>query len=109
MYGNSAAVCGEAASSHPKTGNICMNKLQRFWARPAVALGLVIFSSLLLQAQQENSSAVNEDVVIRQLNYTARISKDAFVITVMRGDETVFQTGGPQDAAMNLDFVRDGK
>ena len=85
-----------------------MNKLQRFWARSACALALMILCSPMLQAQ-EKGSAVNEDVVIREPNYTARISKDAFMITVKRGDETVFETGGPHDAAMNLDFTKDGK
>src|SRR5262249_19863931 len=85
-----------------------MNKLHKA-TRSAFAFGLIIVFNLLLVAQSGNNSSVNEDVVIREPNYTARISKDAFIITVTRGDETVFQTGGPQDAAMHLDFTKDGK
>lgn len=86
-----------------------MNKSQRVGVRIAFAFSLMFFLSLMLQAQQDNNSAVNEDIVIARPSYAVRISKDAFIITVTRGDETVFQTGGPQDAAMNLDFTKDGK
>jgi alpha-glucosidase (family GH31 glycosyl hydrolase) len=86
-----------------------MNKLQRCRARSVFALGLALFFSLMLEAQSDHNSSMSDDVVIQEPNYTARISRSAFIITVTRGGETVFLTGGPQDAAMNLDFTKDGK
>ncbi|HZR29958.1 MAG TPA: glycoside hydrolase family 31 protein [Terriglobales bacterium] len=85
-----------------------MNNSQTFGIRFLCTLALIIVFNPMLYGQQDTNS-ITEDVVIREPNYVARISKDAFIITMTRGDETVFQTGGPQDAAMNLDFVKDGK
>lgn len=85
-----------------------MNSLPMLMARPLCVLSLIILVSRTLCGQPGTSTAT-EDVVIRESNYVARISKDAFIITLTRGNETVFQTGGPADAAMNLDFVKDGK
>src|SRR6266852_7857668 len=92
-----------------KQENFTMNNSRKFGVRRLCVLSLMTFFSLMLPAQQDNNSTVSEDVVIRETNYSARISKDAFIITVSRGDEVVFQTGGPQDSATNLDSSKDGR
>jgi len=85
-----------------------MNSIPLLVARLLSLLSFIILSSNVL-CGQTGAPAVPEDVILRESNYVARISKDAFVITLTRGKETVFQSGGPEDAAMNLDFVQDGK
>ena len=85
-----------------------MNRIPLLVARLLSLLSFIILSSNVLCGQM-GAPTVAEDVMLRESNYVARISKDAFVITLTRGNETVFQSGGPEDAAMNLDFVKDGK
>ena len=58
---------------------------------------------------QVDTPKATEDVVIRMGNYLTRISKDTFVISVSRGEELIFETGRPGDAATSLEFSRDEK
>lgn len=87
---------------------LSMQIRQSWWSTLAILFILFAFS-LPLNAQQAPDVDVTEDLIIREPEYVARISKDAFVITISRGNETIFETAGPGDAAMSLDFEKDGK
>src|SRR5690348_17629847 len=69
----------------------------------------VLLLSQLSLAQSTEKIKPTEDLVLRTANYVARVSKDAFWISIQRGNELVFETGRPGDPATSLEFTKDDK
>jgi len=83
----------------------------RFNRPVSLLLGITLLLTVIvpLAYGQTDTPKATEDIVIRMANYVARISKDAFVISITRGDELIFETGRGGDAATSLEFLRDEK
>src|SRR5260370_39426487 len=79
MYGDLAPRGAEFRVHILKQEKFTMNNSRKFGVRRFCVLSLTIFFSLMLGAQQDNNSTVSEDVLIHEANYSARISKDAFI------------------------------
>ena len=83
----------------------------RFNRPVSLLLGITLLLTVIvpLAYGQTDTPKATEDIVIRMANYVTRISKDAFVISITRGDELIFETGRGGDAATSLEFLRDEK